>query len=403
MSEILFLAHRIPFPPDRGDKIRSFNIVKRLSELARVHVAAFADDAADAGHEGELRKALGSGLASTYIEIRRRSKVVSLAAGLAGGRSASMAAFSSAGMRRHVSTLLDRTDIGGIFAFSGQMGQYVTGKPGKRRFVMDFVDVDSAKFESYAADARAPLRWLYRREAAQLAKEEARIARRSDLSLFVSEAEAALFRARTALGPERVQALENGVDLAYFDPAATFASLTRADDAPLIVFTGQMDYAPNIQAVTHFAHDVLPSIRASAPKTRFAIVGRNAGPAVAALGGLSGVEVVGAVPDTRPWLAAANVVVAPLRIARGIQNKVLEAMAMGRPVVASIAAFEGIDAVPGLELTVADGADATASAVLALLRDRSLAERMGRAARARMCHHYAWDRQLAALGGLMLA
>ena len=198
-----------------------------------------------------------------------------------------------------------------------------------------------------------------------------------------------------------MRVLENGVDLDFFDPAAPVAALSRPLGGPLLVFTGQMDYAPNVQAVIQFARDVLPRVRANVPDATFAIVGRNPAPAVAALAGSPGVEIVGAVPDMRPWLAAADVVVASLRIARGVQNKVLEAMAMGRPVVASEAAFEGIDAVPGLDLLVADGAGAEAAAILSLLGDRGLAAKIGRAARARMCLRYAWDRQLAPLENLM--
>lgn len=398
-GDILFLAHRIPYPPDRGDKIRSFNIVKRLAEIAPVHVATFADDAADAAHEAGLRGALGGRLAGIRVEPRRRSKAMSLAAGLATGRSASLAAFSSAGMRRHIDALLARGHINGVFAFSGQMGQYVADKLGLR-FVMDFVDVDSAKFESYAADAAAPLSWLYRREAATLAREERYFARRADISLFVTEAEATLFRTRSGLDACQVRALGNGVDLAYFDPEASFVARERVPGAPLLVFSGQMDYAPNVSAVTHFARETLPRIRAPIPGMRFAIVGRNPAPAVRALDGVDGVDVIGAVPDMRPWLAAADVVVAPLQIARGVQNKVLEAMAMGRPVVASPAAFEGIDALPGRDLLVAE-ADESITAVLSLLNDHSLADTVGRAARARMCERYAWDRQLAALPELM--
>ena len=381
MKEVLFLAHRIPFPPDRGDKIRSFNIVKRLAGAARVHVAAFADDAADAAHEAGLRAELGDGLAS--------------------GRSASMAAFANRAMHAHVGAVLARRSVASIFAFSGQMGQYVPAKLGNRRFVMDFVDVDSAKFASYADDSAFPLNRLYRREAALLAREEAGIAARAHRSLFVTEAEAALFRAQTPDSASKVGTLENGVDLAYFDPSAAIVPLDRVKTGPLLVFSGQMDYAPNVQAVTHFARDVLPRIRAEAPAAAFAIVGRNPAPAVRALAELPGVEVVGAVPDMRPWLSAADVVVAPLRTARGVQNKVLEAMAMGRPVVASGPAFEGIDAVAGRDLLVADGAEATAGAALSLISDAELAAKVGSAARARMQARYAWDRQLSALPELL--
>lgn len=400
-GEILFLAHRIPFPPDRGDKIRSFNIIRRLAELASVHVAAFADDAGDAAHEAGLCQALGQGLAGIRIERRKRSKLTSLAASLATCRSASTAAFSSTGMRRHIGAVLSSGRVSSIFAFSGQMGQYVPENRGKTRFVMDFVDVDSAKFESYSSGAPAPLASLYRREARKLAREEQRIAANADVSLFVTEAEATLFRARSGLDVARVRALGNGVDLAFFDPAASFAPLDRLPGTPLLVFSGQMDYAPNVAAVTQFARETLPRIREGAAGATFAIVGRNPAPAVQALAGEEGVAVIGAVPDMRPWLAAADVVVAPLQIARGVQNKVLEAMAMGRPVVASDGAFEGIDAVPGNDLLVAEGSTATAASVLSLLRDPELAQMVGRAARARMCASYAWDRQLAGLPGLV--
>lgn len=401
MREVLFLAHRIPFPPNRGDKIRSFNIVKRLAGMARVHVAAFADDAADAAHEAGLRAELGDKRASCFIPVRRRSKPASFLAGLASGRPASMAAFASRAMHAHVRAILARRSVASIFAFSGQMGQYVPDKLGGKRFVMDFVDVDSAKFASYADDAAFPLNHLYRREAALLAREEAGIAARAHRSLFVTEAEAELFRARAPGCTSRVSALENGVDLVYFDPAAAIPSLSQANTGPLFVFSGQMDYAPNVQAVTHFACDVLPRVRAGAPAAAFAIVGRDPAPEVRKLAGMPGVEVVGAVPDMRPWLAAADVVVAPLRIARGVQNKVLEAMAMGRPVVASGPAFEGIDAAAGRDLLVADGPQATAGAALSLIGDAELAAKVGRAARARMQARYAWDRQLAALPELL--
>ncbi|HZF44280.1 MAG TPA: TIGR03087 family PEP-CTERM/XrtA system glycosyltransferase [Sphingomonadaceae bacterium] len=399
MREVLFLAHRIPFPPDRGDKIRSFHLLQNLCRVARVHVATFADDAADAAHEAGLRAALGKGLASVSTIVRTRSKGASVLASFASGRSASMEAFASATMRAAVGEVLRRDSIASIFAFSGQMSQYVPDLLGQIRFAMDFVDVDSAKFESYAGQGHAPLRWLYRREATRLAAEEAGIAARAHVSLFVTEAEAELFRGRSSLSGANVRALENGVDLAFFDPAGVEPE--PAAGAPLLVFSGQMDYAPNVQAVTHFAQAILPRIRESRPGARFAIVGRNPAPAVQALGALPGVAVVGGVPDMRPWLAAAHVVVAPLQVARGVQNKVLEAMAMARPVVASPQAFEGIDAEPGRDLLVANGAEATAEAVLRVAADSGVAARIGAAARARMCERYSWDRQMAPLEELV--
>jgi sugar transferase (PEP-CTERM/EpsH1 system associated) len=261
---------------------------------------------------------------------------------------------------------------------------------------MDFVDMDSEKFLAYGHAAKPPMRWIWQREARRLFHFERETARRAVVSLFVSEAEAALFRERTGLSEEQVQVLENGIDLEGYRPEPH-----PQGQAPLIVFTGQMDYPPNIEAAAGFAREAMPMIRARMPDARFAIVGRKPDASLTALAGKHGVEVTGEVADVRPWLVDADVVVAPLRIARGIQNKVLEAMAMGRPVVASPQAFEGIDAEPGRDLVVADGAPAEAEAVCALLADRAQAEAIGTAARARVEARYAWDARLAPLDAML--
>jgi sugar transferase (PEP-CTERM/EpsH1 system associated) len=391
MGDILFLVHRIPFPPDRGDKIRSFHLLNALAGLGRVHLAAFADSDPDLGGLEALSPLVGR----CHVERRTRSLPLAALAALRSGRPVSLAAFDSATMRGAVADILRRERIETIVAFSSQMAQFVPEDRGGRRFVMDFVDVDSAKFEAFAGRAALPLRWIHRREARLLSAYERQVARRADLSLFVSEAEAALFRQRSGL--DRVAALENGIDLDFYRPDAVFARLER-QASPLIVFTGQMDYAPNIDAVTGFARNVLPKVRAERPGTRFAIVGREPVGAVRRLEALPGVTVTGAVPDVRPWLAAADVVVAPLGLARGIQNKVLEAMAMARPVVASPAAFEGIDAEPGRELIVAeDGAEA----IIALLADPVAAEALGQAARRRVEARYGWEARLAPLATML--
>ena len=393
MGDILYLVHRVPFPPDRGDKIRSFHLLRALAKLGRVHLATFADDESDMAHAEALRPLV----ASLHVERRRRSRMMGLAASLLRGRPVSIEMFDSAAMRRFVAGRLAGVDR--IVAFSGQMAQFVPAERGDARFVMDFVDMDSAKFAAYAADAHGAMRWVQAREARLLEAYEIAVARRADRSLFVSEAEAGLFRRTSGLGADTVIGLGNGVDLAFFDPRADFAAVTPPG-APLIVFTGQMDYPPNIAAVSRFAADSLPAIRARFPGAVFAIVGRQPSPAVRALGAMPGVVVTGAVGDVRGWLAAADVVVAPLDLARGIQNKVLEAMAMGRPVVASPAAFEGIAARPGEELIVADAAG-EAAAVIALVADPARAAALGVAARARLVADYPWERQLARLPAIL--
>lgn len=395
MPEILFLAHRAPWPPDRGDRIRSWHVFEALAKLAPVHVTALCDTKADAE---TARARLAPLAASLHLEVRTRSRPAALLQSLVRREPASVTAFGHMSLARHVGGLINHGNITHIVGFSGQMGQFI---PPRARFcgpvVMDFVDVDSAKFETYAAAATNPLfRRIYIREARMLAAYEANLAGRADISLFVSPAEAALFRGRS--GGERVHALDNGIDTVRFDPAGDFAPLP-ASAGPLLVFTGQMDYRPNIDAVTWFANEVLPLVRHQHPATRFAIVGRAPTREVVALAAFPGVTVTGEVPDVRPWLAAADVVVAPLLLARGVQNKLLEAMAMARPIVATPAAAEGIDADPGMHLGVADGAQPMAAAIAALLADPSRAAAMGQNARQRMIERYGWDAQLAPLAG----
>jgi sugar transferase (PEP-CTERM/EpsH1 system associated) len=390
----LFLAHRIPYPPDRGDKIRSFHILRRLALLGPVHLACFADDEADAAHLPALREALGGRLGEAHVEIRRASRAAAAARALLSGKPVSLTLFDSAKLRSFVARISARPEVGTIFAFSGQMAQFVPQDP-RRLFVMDFGDVDSAKFDSYAGKG-GPLAWIHAREARKLAAFERATAARADLSLFVSEAEAALFRARSGLSGADIRALQNGVDLDFFDPETAPGS--AAAPHPLIVFTGQMDYAPNIDAVAWFAEQVLPRLA----DATFAIVGRKPAQRVLALAS-DRVIVTGAVDDVRSWLAAAEIVVAPLRIARGIQNKVLEAMAMARPVVASPAAFEGIAAEAGRDLVVAEGEEAMAAAIAGLLADPALAASIGAAARQRVEQGYRWEKRLAPLAAMIAA
>ena len=376
MRDILFLAHRVPFPPDRGDKIRSFHVLKHLAARARVHLVAFADDPADHYPAPEFRGLL----ATCTVVPRTKSRVRALAESLATGRPVSLTAFAD----RAIAAAVKARSGMATYVFSGQMAQYVDAPD-----VMDFVDVDSAKFAAFADAAWGPMRWLMRREARLLATFEREVAARGGASVFVSAAEAAVF------GGARTAAIENGIDTRHFDLAAAFERLP-AQEGPLIVFTGQMDYRPNVEAVVAFARGALPAIRRRCPDARFAIVGRAPTREVRALAREEGVIVTGAVADVRPWLAAADVCVAPLLLARGVQNKVLEAMAMARPVVASPAAAEGID--HGGSIRVSED---FADAVCALLANAAVARALGEGARAQVVRRYAWDARLAPLDALM--
>jgi polysaccharide biosynthesis protein PslH len=390
-GEILFLAHRAPFPPDRGDKIRSWNILKALAQIAPVHVAVVRDAADPADMRDTDLGRIAASLAAFEPNHRRMG---AMARALLTGQAASVCAFGSTALHKHVSHVLATRDIRTIYAYSGQMAQFVPSS--QARFVMDFVDMDSAKFATYATQKSGPAAFANAMEAKRLFAFEKQVAQRADLSLFVSDAEAGLFRRETGLGVDRVQALENGIDLELYNPNHSFAPVS-AGAGPLIVFTGQMDYAPNVEAVLAFAKDQLPAIRAAHPDAQFAIVGRAPTDAVKALAHLPGVIVTGGVPDTRDWLAAAAVVVAPLKLARGIQNKVLEAMAMAKAVVASPAAAEGIDAAPDRDFIVSDDP----AVVIDLLNNPAKAKSIGQAARARMEARYSWAARLADLPGIM--
>lgn len=397
MSEVLFLAHRVPFPPDRGDKIRSNHLLRRIAELAPVHVGALADDAADLAQESAV-----AAIAQSHCILRRSTPLpLTALAALGQGLPVSLAAFTSARLKRWVDHVLETRPISAIFVFSGQMAQYIPPEF-RGRVVMDFVDVDSAKFEAYAQTGALPRRLLYAREARLLRRYEEAAARRATTSLFVSREESALFESRLsgAARPD-VRALGNGIDTELFDPAAVDPAPELAGEGPAIVFTGQMDYPPNITAVELFAHQVMPLIRQAHPHARFAIVGRAPTPAVRALEGVGGTLVTGAVPDVRPWLAGADIVTAPLLIARGIQNKVLEAMAMARPVLLTPAAATGIGGVDGEHFALAEAPLALAGRALALLADRAAAEALGASARRFVIAERGWDRVLAPLQALI--
>ena len=397
-GEILMLAHRIPFPPDRGDKIRSHHILKKLVRMAPVHVACFADTDADLAEEVEL-----AAVAHSYRLIRRAKSLFTAGAqALLMHRPVSLTAFHDPGLADYVKRLLATGRVRTIYVFSGQMAQYVpadfTG-----RLVIDFVDVDSAKFEAYAARHRGPMGWLYAREARLLSAEEQRQAARADAVLLVSHAEADLFASRMPPGAAtQVRVLGNGVDADAYDPAQQFAATPMAGHgAPRLIFTGQMDYPPNIEAAMRMARRIMPLVRAQCPEASFHVVGRQAGEKVLALDGLHGTKVWGEVADIRPWLRAADMAVVPLDIARGVQNKVLEAMAMGLPVVASHAAATGINAIAGHHFMVADNDTAIAAAVVSLARDPHLMFRMGQEGRRFVIEHQGWQRVLAPLAGLL--
>jgi sugar transferase (PEP-CTERM/EpsH1 system associated) len=394
MDDLLFLAHRIPYPPDKGDKIRSWHMLRHLAENWHVHLGAFVDDPADWAHAEVLRGVCAD------VCLRplnpRIGKLRSLT-GLATGKALTLPYYQDADLERWVRAKLD-AGIRAVVIYSSAMAQFVIHTQGARR-VMDFVDIDSDKWRQYAPTKAWPLSWLYKRESMKLLEWERRVAQAFDASLFVSEAEARDFRRLAPESAAKVGHFNNGVDTAYFSPDHSFES-PFSTEGPALVFTGAMDYWPNADAVTWFAREVLPLVRKEVPAVRFYIVGSRPDAMVQGLAG-EGVEVTGRVPDVRPFLAHAAMVVAPLRIARGIQNKVLEGMAMGKAVVATPQAMEGIAAQAGKEVVVAGDAGEQAEMVLRLLKEPGMAGEVGAAARQRVAADYTWAPNLARLDALL--
>lgn len=365
MRDLLFLAHRVPYPPDKGDKIRAWHMFRHLAQTHRMHLGCFIDDAADWEHLPTL-KAMCADLACFPLDPRRARLKALLR--LRPGQPLSLGYFHDRRLQRWVDAKLADPAIERVFVYSSAVAEYAMHATTPRR-VLDFVDVDSTKWTTYAAEARQPMRAVWAREGRTLLAFERRAAASYDFSLFVSEHEWQHFVSLAPEAADRSFWVSNGVDLAFFSPELSFPPPFQPSGADL-VFTARMDYRPNIDAAAWFAQSALPILRAQRPDARFWIVGAAPTPEVRQLATLPGVQVTGRVSDTRPYIASADVVVAPLRIARGIQNKILEAMAMARPVVATPEAFAGVQAMPGRDILLANSVDDTVQHIIDILDGR---------------------------------
>lgn len=399
MGNLLYLVHRLPYPPNKGDKVRSCHLLKHLAAKHRVFLGTFVDDPDDEAYIDTVRE-LCADLHVARLHPRT-AKLRSLT-GLLTHQALSLRYYQDGGLQAWVRQTLAEQKIDATVVFSSVMAQYVESTPGATcpPMLVDFVDVDSAKWTQYAANHRWPLSWLYRREGERLLAYERAVAARAKRSFFVTENETMLFR---QLAPECagvIEAMSNGVDADFFSPnpalASPFAGKPSEPEQIPVVFTGAMDYWPNIDAVTWFVSDILPALRQARPQLRFYIVGRSPPPAVVALAS-DAVVVTGTVPDVRPYLQHAAVVVAPLRVARGIQNKILEAMAMARPVVASQSCVEAIDARTGEELISASDAADFVREIDALLKSPARAAAVGQSGRQRVVKSYSWSAHLAGI------
>jgi sugar transferase (PEP-CTERM/EpsH1 system associated) len=367
--KLLYLVHRIPYPPNKGDKIRSFHFLRALAAEYEIFLGTFVDDPDDKQYIEALKPFCRE---SCCIDLQPKTAKIKSLRGLLSGEALSLPYYRNPDLQDWVDKTIREQGIGRVLIFSSPMAQYVEKYP-ELRLVADFVDVDSDKWRQYSASKRWPASWIYRREAEKLLAYEQHVAAHANATLFVSEQEAKLFKTLTPANADKIGFVNNGVDTDHFDPGLPYVSPFPAEQES-IVFTGAMDYWANIDAVSWFAEQVFPAVKQNRTAARFYIVGAKPSKEVQQLAENNpAVIVTGRVDDVRPYVAYASVVVAPLRIARGIQNKVLEAMAMAKPLVVTSAAMEGIPGEAELQLAIADAADDFADRVLDFLQAPVLA------------------------------
>jgi len=385
VKPLLYLVHRIPYPPNKGDKIRSFHWLKGLSESYDIYLGAFVDDENDWQYVDQLNVYC----AGVHIEklTPKTAKIKSLK-GLLTGEPLTIPYYANQGMQRWVDEIVEKEKINEMLVFSSSMAQYVDSEMFSNcHRVIDFVDMDSDKWMQYAEKKRWPMSWVYRREARTLFNYEKKIAKKVDKNLFVSSKEAELFSSKIKDTAIQVDYVNNGVDTAYFSSSEGFLN-PYGKGEKIIVFTGAMDYWANVDAVQWFAEEVFPALKNKIEHLRFIIVGSKPTREVLDLQLIDGVKITGFVEDIRPYVMYADVAVAPMRIARGIQNKVLEAMSMEKIVVVSPQGLEGINAQPDKDLMLSTLKQDWVEQVTNAIIQPNL--KMGHSARACVMNHYSW-------------
>lgn len=388
---IFFVCQRVPFPPDRGDKITTFNEIRHLSTAHEVHVFCLGDGMGDLHNIHGLHNYAKSVTAVPVTGLKSRLRALKA---LLTGESLSVTALCEVRLHDAIRRKFDELAPDLIMVYSCNVAQYAEHFTHVPR-IMQFAELDSSRWGQYAERSRIPLRWIYAIEQRRFFAYERQIAHSFSHALVCTAIEKRAFERLIPGVP--VSLVGNGVDLEYFRPAG------KPKRPASIVFTGVMDYLPNVDAVSWFCDQVFPVVLEQVPAANFVICGSRPSPAVRRLAKRRGVTVTGRVPDTRPHLEEADVFVAPLRMARGVQNKVLEALAMGLPCVTSTAAWSGTVIPQGEGILATDDPKEFADYVLRLLRDTDFRAAMARKARAAAEANYRWDRPMAQLDRVITA
>ncbi|MFV0448223.1 MAG: TIGR03087 family PEP-CTERM/XrtA system glycosyltransferase [Vibrio sp.] len=394
-EKLLYLCHRIPFPANKGDKITTCNILRFLNQHYEIYLGCFIDDPFDHKYKENVQALCKEAF---FVDLHPKLAKVKGLQAFFSGDPITLPHYFSSKMQQWVKRTVDENQIEKALIYSGCMAQYVlNARVPKLHKVMHFADIDSDKWKQYAQKSSGVMRWVYNREHRTLEQYERHVAQCCDISCFISDTETALFRSQ--LSPEernKIQTLSNGLDSEFFSPSAQHQ---LAENYPLnsqnfLVFTGAMDYWANADAVEWFVNNVWRDVHRKHPDSYFYIVGSSPSKDVLNLQQVPGVVVTGRVEDVRPYMYYAKASVAPMQIARGIQNKILEAMAMERPVITTRLGIEGIDNYPTEAVFVSDSAETQKQWAEDLL---SQASRKATTSRRWLQSHYSWDAKLNSL------
>lgn len=386
-TPLLFCVHRLPYPPNKGDKIRSFHILKHISKSYDVYLATFIDDANDEQYVETVRQFCKNIYVERIDPLLRKIRVLPY---LLGKQSLSVPYYQSKSMSRWINGVVQEQNIGIGMAYSSSMAQFLM--PFKQmKKIIDFVDVDSDKWRQYAEHKSGVSRWVYNREHKKLAQYEGVVANIFQYSFLVSQTEAKLMQNQQGLDDDKVGYFNNGVDLKFFDPKNVTENPLSSEKIN-VVFTGAMDYWANVDAVKWFCQHILPRLKQAVPNIHFSIVGSNPTKEVLALANET-ITVTGRVKDIRAYIKFANLAVAPMQIARGIQNKVLEALALNQTVVMTPMAYEGLFETEELSRLTHEKPDDFLHCCLAELEEKN----ENSSWRDYIVEHYSWDNCLSLL------
>jgi polysaccharide biosynthesis protein PslH len=386
---ILYVCHRFPFPPKRGGKIRPFNMIRHLAKRHEVHVASIVHDDDDENDAAGIQPYCSSFVFDRPSKLAKWSRMVG---GLPTSSPSAMGYFYSRRLQNSIDRLLAEKQFDFAFVHCAFVAPYVMGKRNLPR-VLDFGDMDSQKWLAYSQVKPFPLNLGFGLEGRKMWAAERRFASDFDLCTATTQLEHETLQ---QLGSARATDwFPNGVDFSYFEkPKGDY-------DSNKIVLLGRMDYFPNQQATERFAKRIFPLIKLHNPNAQFVVVGANPSQSIKDLEKIQGIKVTGTVPDVREYVSGAALTVAPLEIARGVQNKILESLAMEVPVVATATAAKGVDAIPGEHILVADDDQLFANQVIRIMDSKSLRRTMGEAGRLRVMDRHSWATSLDRLDAIV--